>query len=94
MYIDDFSWYAWVDFDKTFASVARIKSIHLLFVVVCLIGFKLFQMDVKSAFFNGILNEEAYVEQLEGFENPYLPNYVFKLKKDFVWFKASSSSLV
>ena len=39
-----------VDFDETFAPVARLEYIHLLFVVACLIGFKLFQMDVKSAF--------------------------------------------
>ena len=39
-----------VNFDETFALVARLESIHLLFAVACLIGFKLFQMDVKSAF--------------------------------------------
>ena len=60
-----------VDFDETFAPVARIESIGLLFAVTCLIGFKLFQMDVKSAFLNGILNEEAYVKQSKGFEDPY-----------------------
>ncbi|KAH9780171.1 hypothetical protein KPL71_007985 [Citrus sinensis] len=70
-----------VDFDETFAPVARIESIRLLFAVACLIGLKLFQMDVKSAFLNGILNEEAYVEQLKGFEDPHFPNHVFKLKK-------------
>ncbi|KAH9671430.1 hypothetical protein KPL70_017375 [Citrus sinensis] len=70
-----------VDFDETFAPVARIESIRLLFAVTCLIGFKLFQMDVKSAFLNGILNEEAYVEQSKGFEDPYFRNHVFKLKK-------------
>ena len=78
---DDFSRYTWVDFDETFASVARLKSIRLLFVVTCVIVFKLFQMDVKSAFLNDILNEKAYVEQPKGFEDPYFPNHVFKLKK-------------
>ena len=38
-------------------------------------------MDVKSVFFNDILNEEVYVEQLKGFEDPHFPNHVFKLKK-------------
>ena len=38
-------------------------------------------MDVKSVFFNGILNEEAYVDQPKGFEDPHFPNHVSKLKK-------------
>ena len=42
---------------------------------------KLFQMDVKSVFLNGILNEEIYVEQSKGFAGPKLPNYVYWLKK-------------
>ena len=79
--VDDVSRYAWVDFDKTFASVVRLESIRLLFAVACLIGFKLFQIDVKSAFLNDILNEEAYVEQPKGFEDLHFQNHVFNLKK-------------
>ena len=70
-----------IDFEETFAPVAKLKSIQLLLLVACLIGFKLFQMDVKSVFLNGILNEEAYSEQPKGFEDPYFPNHVFKSKK-------------
>ena len=58
-----------------------LESIRLLLVVVCLVGFKVFQIDVNSAFLNGILYEEAYVEQPKGFENPYHFDYAFKLKK-------------
>ena len=47
----------------------------------CMSGFKLFQMDVKSAFLNGIINEEVYVEQLPGFEYHQHPKHVYKLKK-------------
>ena len=79
--VDDFSRYAWVDFDKTFAFATRLKYIRLLFRVACLICFKLFQMDVKSAFLNGILNEKAYVEQPKGFEDLHFPNHVLKLKR-------------
>ncbi|XP_022861288.1 uncharacterized protein LOC111381706 [Olea europaea var. sylvestris] len=48
-----------VDFDETFAPVARLESIRILLVVACTLGFKLYQMDVNSTFLNGILQEEA-----------------------------------
>lgn len=70
-----------VDFDKTFAPVAHLESIRILLAVVCTLGFKLYQMDVKSAFLNGILQEEAYVEQTKGFIDPKFPHYVYKLNK-------------
>ncbi|GAU51065.1 hypothetical protein TSUD_411780 [Trifolium subterraneum] len=70
-----------LDFDETFALVARLESIRLLLGVACILKFKLFQMDVKSAFLNGYLNEEVYVEQPKGFVNPDLPDHVYKLKK-------------
>ena len=70
-----------VDFDETFAPVARLESIRLLLSIACLLKFKLFQMDVKSAFLNGYLNEEAYVEQPKGFVDPTHPDHVYKLRK-------------
>ncbi|CAJ2662295.1 unnamed protein product [Trifolium pratense] len=70
-----------VDFDETFALVARLESIRLLLAVACILKFKLYQMDVKSAFLNGYLNEEVYVEQPKGFVDPSFPNHVYKLKK-------------
>ena len=70
-----------VDFVETFASVARLKSIWLVLSIVCHLRFKLYQMDVKSTFLNGILKEEVYVEQPKGFKDPHLPNHVYRLKK-------------
>ncbi|WJX83726.1 hypothetical protein P8452_66368 [Trifolium repens] len=70
-----------LDFDETFAPVARLESIRLLLGVACILKFKSYQMDVKSAFLNGYLQEEVYVEQPKGFVNPEHPNYVYKLKK-------------
>lgn len=55
---------------------------------------KLFQMDVKSTFLNGILNEEAYVEQPKGFIDPHLEEHVFKLKKGITCFETISLSFV
>ncbi|XP_075515957.1 uncharacterized protein LOC142550785 [Primulina tabacum] len=70
-----------IDFDETFAPVARIESVRLLLAIACYMDIKLYQMDVKSAFLNGILKEEAYVSQPKGFEDPHHPNHVYKLKK-------------
>ncbi|KAK6139147.1 hypothetical protein DH2020_027110 [Rehmannia glutinosa] len=70
-----------VDFDETFAPVARIESIRLLLAIACYLGLTLHQIDVKSAFLNGFLDEEAFVEQPKGFEDPFKPNHVYKLKK-------------
>jgi len=52
-----------LDFDDTFSPIARLESIRLLLGVSCILKFKLFQMDVKSVFLNGYLNEEVYVEK-------------------------------
>ncbi len=58
-----------IDFDETFAPVARLEAIRLLLAFACFMNFKLYQMDVKSAFLNGFIEEEVYVEQPPGFEN-------------------------
>ena len=70
-----------VDFEETFAPVARLESIRLLLGISCHVGFKLHQIDVKSAFLNGTLKEEVYVEQPKGFTDPHKPDYVYRLKK-------------
>ena len=58
-----------------------LESVRLLLAFACHAGFKLFQMDVKSTFLNGILYEEAFVEQPKGFEDPHFPNHLYKLNK-------------
>ena len=70
-----------IDFDESFAPVARLESVRLLLAFSCHARFKLFQMEVKSAFLNGILYEKAYVEQPNGFVDPHFPNRVYKLNK-------------
>ena len=60
-----------IEFDKTFALVTRLESNRLLLAFACHAGFKLFQMDVENTFLNGILHEEAFVEQPKGFEDPH-----------------------
>ena len=70
-----------VDFDESFTPVARLESICILMSIACTMNFKLYQMDVKCAFLNGYLNEEVFVEQPKGFENPHFPDHVLRLKK-------------
>ena len=70
-----------VDFDETFALVARLESIRILLVIASHLNFKLYQMDVKSAFLNRMLQEEVYVEQPKGFFDPHRPDDVYNLKR-------------
>jgi hypothetical protein len=70
-----------LDFDETFAPVARLESIRMLLVYVTHHGFKLYQMDIKRAFLNGPIKEEVFVEQPPSFESEGYPNHVYKLYK-------------
>ncbi|GJT41401.1 retrovirus-related pol polyprotein from transposon TNT 1-94 [Tanacetum coccineum] len=72
-----------IDYDETYAPVARLESIRILLAYACALDFKLFQMDVKSAFLNGFINEEVYVAQPPGFIDFEKPDHVYKLKKAF-----------
>ena len=70
-----------IDYDETYAPVARLEAIRLLIAFASHKGFKLFQMDVKTAFLNGTLQEEVYVKQSPGFEDPAHPGHVYFLDK-------------
>jgi hypothetical protein len=68
-----------LNFDETFAPVGRLESIRILLDYATHHGFKFYQMNVKSAFFNGPIKEEVYVVQPPGFESQEYPNLVYKL---------------
>ncbi|GJY13115.1 retrovirus-related pol polyprotein from transposon TNT 1-94 [Tanacetum coccineum] len=70
-----------IAYDETYALVARLESIRILLAIACANDFKLYQMDVKSTFLNGCINEEVYIAQPPGFIDFQKPNYVYKLKK-------------
>jgi hypothetical protein len=76
-----YSQVAGLDFEETFAPVARLESIRILLAYAAHHSFRLFQMDVKSAFLNGPIKEEVYVEQPSGFEDDNYPDHVYKLSK-------------
>ena len=70
-----------VDYDETFAPVARMESIKILHALTCHLKFKLYQMDIKTAFLNGLLKEDVYVVQPKRFIDPHFLDHVLYLKK-------------
>jgi hypothetical protein len=70
-----------IDYEETFAPVARLEAIRILLAFSVAKGFKLHQMDVKSAFLNAVLEEEVYVRQPPEFESEKYLHRVYKLRK-------------
>ena len=90
-----------IDYDETFAPVARFSSLRAVIALAAAENLELHQMDVDTAFLYGELKEEIYVTQPEGFINPLHPNHVCRLKKSLyglkqaprVWFETIDSFL-
>ncbi|GJT45781.1 putative ribonuclease H-like domain-containing protein [Tanacetum coccineum] len=70
-----------IDYDEVFAPVARIEAIRLFLAFASYMGFMVYQMDVKSAFLYGEIDEEVYVTQPKGFEDPHFPKHVYRVVK-------------
>jgi hypothetical protein len=70
-----------IDYEDTIAHVACLEAIRILLAFSVAKGFRLYQMDVKSAFLNGFLEEDVYVRQPPGFESVEFPHRVYKLRK-------------
>nr|GEV51751.1 hypothetical protein [Tanacetum cinerariifolium] len=70
-----------IDYDETFSPVARLEAIRIFLAYASYMGFTLYQIDMKSAFLNGKISKEVYMEQPLGFESSEFPNHVCKLNK-------------
>ncbi|GJU87413.1 putative ribonuclease H-like domain-containing protein [Tanacetum coccineum] len=70
-----------IDYDEVFALVARIEAIRIFLAYASFKDFMVYQMDAKSAFLYGKIEEEVYVYQLPGFEDPDFPDRVYKVEK-------------
>ncbi|GJU79721.1 retrotransposon protein, putative, ty1-copia subclass [Tanacetum coccineum] len=79
-----------VDYEETLSPVADIRAIRILIAITAYYDYEIWQMDVKTAFLNGHLSEEVYMEQPEGFVNPKYPNRVCKLKRSIYGLKQVS----
>ncbi|GJV09792.1 retrovirus-related pol polyprotein from transposon TNT 1-94 [Tanacetum coccineum] len=91
-----------IDFKESFAPVARLEAVRIFLAFAAHMNMIVYQMDVKTAFLNGILREEVYVSQPDGFVDPDNPNHVYRLKKALyglkqaprVWYDLLSSFLL
>ncbi|GJU24997.1 putative ribonuclease H-like domain-containing protein [Tanacetum coccineum] len=91
-----------IDYDEVFAPVARIEAIRLFLAYASFMGFIVYQMDVKSAFLYGTIEEEVYVCQPPGFEDPQFPDKVYKVEKALyglhqaprAWYETLSTYLI
>nr|GEW77231.1 hypothetical protein [Tanacetum cinerariifolium] len=91
-----------IDYEEVFAPVARIEAIRLFLAYASFMGFLVYQMDVKSAFLYGTIEEEVYVCQPPGFEDPNHPDKVYKVVKALyglhqaprVWYETLASYLL
>nr|GFB73100.1 retrovirus-related Pol polyprotein from transposon TNT 1-94 [Tanacetum cinerariifolium] len=83
-----------VDFEESFALVARLESIRIFLTYAAHKNIVVYQMDVKTAFFSCNLREEVYVSQPDGFVDPDNPNHVYKLKKALYGLKQASRALL
>ncbi|GJS87876.1 retrovirus-related pol polyprotein from transposon TNT 1-94 [Tanacetum coccineum] len=70
-----------IDFEESFTLVARLEGVRMFVAYVIHKNFTIFQMDVKTAFLNGLLKEEVYVIQPDGFVDPDFLDHVYRLKK-------------
>ncbi|GJT46611.1 putative ribonuclease H-like domain-containing protein [Tanacetum coccineum] len=91
-----------IDYDEVFAPVARIEAIRLFLAYASFMGFIVYQMDVKSAFLYGTIEEEVYVCQPPGFEDLHFPDKVYKVEKALyglhqaprAWYETLSTYLI
>nr|GFA41029.1 copia protein [Tanacetum cinerariifolium] len=91
-----------IDLEESFAPVIRLEAIRIFVAYAAHKNFLIYQMDVKMEFLNGLLKEEVFVRQPDGFVDPYFPNHMYRLKKALyglkqaprTWYDKLSSFLI
>jgi hypothetical protein len=81
-----------VDYDKTFLPVVILKSIRIILAIATYFDYEIWQMDVKTTFLNGNLDEDVYMIQLEGFVDPINAEKICELQKSIYGLKQASQS--
>nr|GEY14505.1 integrase, catalytic region, zinc finger, CCHC-type, peptidase aspartic, catalytic [Tanacetum cinerariifolium] len=83
-----------IDFEESFASVARLEAVWLFIAYAEHKSFTVYHMDVKTTFLYGPLKEEVYVNQPDGFIDPYHPDKIYRLKKALLGLKQASRACI
>nr|GEV03206.1 retrotransposon protein, putative, Ty1-copia subclass [Tanacetum cinerariifolium] len=83
-----------VDFEESFAPVARLEAVRLFIAYAAFKSFTVYQMDVKTTFLYGPLKEEVCVNQPDGFVDPYHPDKVLPTQEGFIWTQTSSKGVI
>ncbi|GKE74688.1 retrotransposon protein, putative, ty1-copia subclass, partial [Tanacetum coccineum] len=81
-----------VDYEETFSPVADIRAIRIIISIAAFYDYEIWQMDVKTAFLNGYLDETIYMVQLEGFVDPKHPRKACKIQRSIYSLKQASRS--
>ncbi|GKB90195.1 retrovirus-related pol polyprotein from transposon TNT 1-94 [Tanacetum coccineum] len=83
-----------IDFEESFALVGRLEAARIFLAFAAHMNMIVYQMDVKTTFLNGILHEEVYVSQPDGFVDPDNPNHVYRRKKALYGLKKGSTRVI
>ncbi|KAH9293054.1 hypothetical protein KI387_041741, partial [Taxus chinensis] len=83
-----------IDYEETFSPTAKIKTIRMIFALAAQFGWKVHQMDVKSAFLNGDLQEEVYMTQPEGYVVPGQEDKGMQTQEISVWPQTGTPGMV
>src|SRR4051812_8931341 len=81
-----------IDYDETFSPIAKLKSVRIMLAIAAYYDYEICQMDVKTAFLNGDIDEGLYMMQPKGFVNPKDANKVWKLQQSIYGLKQASRS--
>ena len=81
-----------IDYEETFSPIVIFRSIMIILAITVYYEYEIWQMDVKTAFLNGYLEDDVYMTQPEGFEDPHSIGKLCKLKKSFYGLKQASRS--
>jgi hypothetical protein len=83
-----------LDYDETFSSLVKVKTIQIILSLATIFNWFIEQLDAKTAFLHGNLNEEVYMEQPMGYSERDSVHKICRLKKGYIWAETGFTVLV